>query len=59
MEGTLFADCPGSERAPNAGGQFYDASYVYFSGGKRRFDSYDVGGPYCGCGSSSFVVSPE
>ncbi len=59
VEGTLFADCPGSERAPLAGGQFYSASYVCFSGGGRRFRSSRVGGPGCRFGSSSFVVSPE
>lgn len=59
VEGTLFADCPGSERAPSAGGRFYYASYVYFGGGRRRFGSGGVDYPYCYCGSSSFVVSPE
>lgn len=59
VEGTLFADCPGSERAPHADGQFCGASCVYFSGGGRRFGSGGVGRPDYDCGSSSFVVSPE
>ena len=59
VEGTLFADCPGSERAPGAGGQFCRASCVYFYDGKRRFGSSDVDYPDDRYGTSSFVVSPE
>ncbi len=59
VDGTLFADCPGSERALRAGGQFYGASYVCFRGDGRGFYSYCVDCPDCRCGSSSFVVSPE
>ncbi len=59
VEGTLFADCPGSERAPGAGGRFCVASCACFYGGKRRFRSSGVGYPNYYYGSSSFVVSPE
>lgn len=59
VEGTLFADCPGSERAPDADGQFSRASCVYFDDGQRGFLSRYVDYPRYYCGSSSFVVSPE
>jgi hypothetical protein len=47
-----------SNKAPNADGQFYNASYVYFNDGKRRFNSNNVDNPNYNYGSSSFVVSP-
>lgn len=59
-EHTLFADCPGSQRAPFAGVRFCEGSSVCFHFGCRQFCSYGVDSRclFESSGSCSFVVPP-
>jgi hypothetical protein len=54
--GHLSMDCAGSERAPEAGGDFCRASCFHFSGGKLGFDSCGVRGRYPNFGSASVCL---
>lgn len=58
VEGALWMDCPGSERAPLGGRQFSSAPFWCFSDGQRSFHSGWTGrrNPYYGSGS---FVLPE
>ena len=54
----LAMDCPGSERAPEAVGQFVRAPYFFFGGGRLRFVTRGVGDAYPLFGSASALL-PE
>ena len=54
--GSLFADCPGTERAPRADGDFCNAPYLYFHDGRFKFDSCYVGYRDRRYGSTSLVL---
>ena len=54
----LVMDCPGSERAPNGGGDFTSVSCWSFCGGELGFSSSWAGHPGECCGSVSFRL-PE
>lgn len=54
--GSLVADCPGTERAPSAGGFLCDAPFLCVDNGRFEFDSDDVGDRFNDYGSTSLVL---
>ena len=54
--GSLVMDCPGVERAPDAGGDFYGAPCLYVDGGRFGFRSNYVDDRFRYYGSASLVL---